>query len=445
MKKLLRLIVIVAFIVLIGLIYVAGGTSSQDTRLEYQVKVINPGSGKLEVSLTIYPPSRPFLDLYLRDPIQDGKVRLSNFVVESDAKSLTHWQAFPYFADMERIWLGFSTQPVQIRYVVDAQWNKGSDSPRSYLGPNFGYLRAMVVLYTPFTWPDVQAMLNQNDTFSLDSGQAKLNFTLPKDWTLVSPWGSGEQAMPVSALRNVYFGIGKFQNTTLNSFESAMLVGSYPGINNQSSSDALLQVPSLFHAMQEMTGFAPLSRAPYWAVTILPEDPIHGGAAGTNSLVVCDDLVTISHEIFHWWNGRTLQFTPDANWIEEGFTTYYAGKALAHAGIWTTGDQGSYLRKLTNQLWGNRPPQPVNLVEASNRLKKQGNSQDYLTVYHGGALIAASLDERLHQQGKSLDQIWAVIQQGSSPVSTEGFLQSLAQVGGQTLADETKEILYGRK
>jgi predicted metalloprotease with PDZ domain len=37
--------------------------------------------------------------------------------------------------------------------------------------------------------------------------------------------------------------------------------------------------------------------------------------------------------MFHWWNRRTIQFTKDANWIEEGFTTYYAGKALVRSGF----------------------------------------------------------------------------------------------------------------
>ncbi len=68
--KILRILPGFLFLLLaLAVLYVLGGTSDVDTLSEYTVTVSDPESGWLDVSLTITPSFRPFVDLYLREPI----------------------------------------------------------------------------------------------------------------------------------------------------------------------------------------------------------------------------------------------------------------------------------------------------------------------------------------------------------------------------------------
>ena len=448
-KKVSRVLVTVLVCLVLLMLYLLSGTSGTEAMVEYMVDVRDPASGVLHVTMVIHPPSRPFMTLWLRDTYHRGLHRVENFAVTRSGGPLLSWQTLPGLADAHSVWTGFSRKPVEISYDVNTTWGKGQ-APRSYLGPDFGYLRGMVVLYAPLTPMSVSGMLNNLDVLDDPAGQAELQFLLPDGWTLISPWGSGGIDAPVAHIRNVYFGLGPMAVTTTQVDHSALLLGVYAALDEEQVDRILREVPDLFETMGQLTGISPRSVTPYWAVTVLPVEPIHGGASGTNSLVTSDDQSTISHEMFHWWNGKTVETMPDANWIKEGFTKYYEAKVLYSAGIWSSNDFREHLDKLYERSglefvmidgqWA-----PINLVQASENLVRRGAGEEYYKVYNGGALVAYFVDQELQRQGKSLDEMWCLLNDVDEPITTELFLQELEGLGGAELARECEDLVRGRQ
>lgn len=448
MKRFGRVPGIVGISLVLFALYMLSGVSARETQIEYTVDARDPVSGVLRVTMVIHPPIRPFLILWLRDSNQGGLQRVANFSARRDSRSVLNWQTLPGFADARSVWTGFSREPVEINYNVNPHWMKGQ-APRSYLGPDFGYLRGMTVLYTPFTPRSVSGLLNEVDVLDDSAGQASLQFLLPYEWTLISPWGSRGLGMPVAYMRNTYFGLGPLSVATAQVGDSTLLLGVYAGLDEEQQERILRDIPRLFETMGELTGVTPRSVTPYWALTILPHDPIQGGASGINSLVTSDEMSTISHEMFHWWNGRTVETTPDANWIREGFTKYYEGKVLHSAGIWSSDELDEHFDKLYERrgmefVRADGQWVPVNLVQASENLVRRGAGEEYYKIYNGGALVAYFLDQGLQRQGKSLDEIWRLLNDVDEPVNTETFLQELEILGGVELARECEDWVYGR-
>ena len=153
-----------------------------------------------------------------------------------------------------------------------------------------------------------------------------------------------------------------------------------------------------------------------------------------------DDWVLIASEMFHWWNGATLALTEDAAWLREGFTLYYAAKSLHGSGLWAEDELARAVGEYSLKGSG-----PVNKVEASSRLTVEGSTGDRDAVYFGGALLAYRLDGSLEAQGKSLDDLWPLLNQLNRPVSTMDFLNALEELGGADLARQADDFLHGRQ
>lgn len=448
MKRSVRILASVLVCLVLFALYLFGGSSGREVRIEYTVDARDPASGILHITMEIQPPVRPFMTLWLRDVNHAGVQRVENFSVRRDGHTLPNWQTLPGFGDARNIWTGFSREPIEISYDVKPHWIKGQ-TPRSYLGPEFGYLRGMIVLYTPITPRSISAMLNNLDVLDDPAGQAGVHFLLPEEWTLISAWGSGVLDMPIAHLRNTYFGIGPMSVATAQVGDTTLLLGVYTGLEEEQAGQFLQDIAHLFEIMGQHTGISPENVTPYWALTILPPDPIHGGASGIGSLVTSDEISTISHEMFHWWNGDAVKTTPDANWIHEGFTEYYEGKMLYSAEVWSSAELNEHLDKLHNRRglefvsegqWA-----PVDLVQASEDLARRGAEEQYYKVYNGGALVAYFLDQELQKQGKSLDEIWHLLNDADEPITTDIFLQKLEVLGGTELAKACEDLVYGRR
>lgn len=433
----------ITILVSLAALYLLTGVSSAGTQVRYTIDLSDPSAKIIAVSLTVHPDPMPFVDLYLREPVQGDRQRVTAFTVERNGKPVATWQTLPFFPDAIRLWNGFSADPVTITYQIDPLWMKGERSPRSYLGPDFAYIRGMVTLYTPLALQDF--LERDFDHPGTEAGFADVEVVLPQGWKMVSPFGSEKIVTQTALLRNAYFGFGPFSLQDLTIVETPFLLGVYEGLPTENRVSLSQNIPVLFQTMQAMTGFSPKRDTCFWSLAIFPTEPIHGGASGTGSLVVQNDIDIIAHEMFHWWNGTTLLTTSDANWIKEGFTTYYAAKSLYASGLWTEEQYLSETEKFRVKYWAGAQPHPVNIIEASNRLVLQNDPHAYDTVYHGGALLAYALDQRLQAQGKSLDMLWPVLMNLNQPVSSEDFLKALEAVGGADLAEQAERILIGRE
>ena len=196
-----------------------------------------------------------------------------------------------------------------------------------------------------------------------------------------------------------------------------------------------------------MTGILPKQDAPYWSVSIVPPVPVHGGSSGNYSLVTQNDISTICHEMFHWWNGFTLKSENEATWFKEGFTRYYEGKVLFETGIWTEEEYAKFLQIIEEELIGGGESEPINLIDASVKLEKYKSSsmEDYYKVYNGGALLALYIDTQLEKEQKSLDEIWRPLHKLNKAITTKDIISVLEGIADEDLINEVREILYGKK
>lgn len=430
MKK--ALVVLFVTVVLIGLYMFAGG-STPATSVHYHLDISEGDTPWMEVNMTVYPGRGGFLDLFMRDTVLLGDARVRGFAVLKGGRERPSWNLIPGQSDIRRLWAGFSSQPLEISYLVNPLWLRGS-SPRSYLGPEFGYLRGMNTFFAPFTWSDIREMLRNNDNLGPHAGTATLTATLPAGWSMSSPWSDGDD-IEVPALRNTYLGVGPFSHADVDSLRIAVYE------NGELPTDALLELlPEVFKHLVELFGAEPVGSSPIWTVTVLPDDPLRGGAAGVNSLIGTQEPSLLAHEMIHWWLGRSIQFSPDAHWIEEGFTTYYEGRVLRDVGVWTEEQFQSHLNRQLQRL----PRETVDLLQASVRLLRDYTPRDYGVVYGGGALVANFIDKELTAQGASLDDVWSYLPRDET-VTPEMFLEALSDMGYADLADQSRAFANGHE
>ncbi|MGE5653867.1 MAG: hypothetical protein ACM3ZQ_06320 [Bacillota bacterium] len=432
MTKRLRLIDIgILIVALAGSLWLGYRRASvSQATVDYLVTVSEPANGLVDVKATILPSRGLYLDVVLRDQVQNSANRVKEFSVTRRGEPL-RWREIS--SDRRRISLGWGRGPVEIRYRVDPTWYKGR-APRSLLSSEFGYLRGMVFLYAP-----VKSGSGDQSIVSAASCQ----FALPAGWVLNSPLDEQKSILSAEALGNTYFGIGRLATTEIKEQGSVLSIAAYQGLGTEKVNDYLKSAATIYRTMVQTTGFAPQAKADRWALTILPDQTIHGGAAGTGSLVCSDDLGIIAHEAFHWYNGETIDATDEASWLKEGFTTYYQGKLLLQSGMWTEQQMTAYLDGVAAKFERAARGQVVNLSEASRRLIGSSNERDYDLVYYGGALLASHLDQSLAKQGGTLDAIWSLLHAEERIISTDRFVEVLRRVGGDELAEQCAKIVHG--
>ena len=149
-------------------------------------------------------------------------------------------------------------------------------------------------------------------------------------------------------------------------------------------------------------------------VIINQADVTDGEAIGNNiSILVEPDgdamserivRLIFAHEFFHLWNGKS--FMPsgeDGEWFKEGFTNYYALKALHHIGYLS---DESYLDLLAGLFY-----RRYSSDDAAGRLSMtdgQLKHEHWGLVYAGGLLVAISQDLQIRSvtgNAKSIDDL----------------------------------------
>lgn len=423
--------------------YMLSGASDANTYLVYALDATDSSGGWLDVRLTVKPGPQPFVDLYLRDPVQNGRQRIQNLRVSRAGRNLAHWQRIPGFQDVLRIWNGFQSGPIVIEYSIDPLWFEEPETPRGYLNEKFGFFPGSIVLYTPISLNDILKRDFSNP--GIDAGYAEMSVQLPSGWQMVSPWGSLEAHTPAATLRNGYIVLGPFLIQDLLYDNTPLLIGVYTGLDPVIRDELSKQIPALFETMRVLAGFDPASQTCYWSLAVLPGQSIQGSASGIGSLVIEPDQTRIAQEMFSWWNGQTLTTTNDARWLTEGFTMYYAAKALWKAGVWTEAEFLTEMERAIKKISAGGQVLPIDLIKLSNRPSAQDTAQADTSVRYGGGVLAYHLDYQLARQGKSLDQLWDVLVIESNPISTEVFLRELEKLGGAELSSSCADILHGRK
>ncbi|NLX09848.1 MAG: hypothetical protein GXY36_09355 [Chloroflexi bacterium] len=232
-------------------------------------------------------------------------------------------------------------------------------------------------------------------------------FRLPDGWQAITPWPAapdGTVPIPASSIMQTeYLAVGPFV-TEIATFDTTQVV---VGTVNDAGLPAALVIEILTH-MADLFESAP--QAEHMAVSIVPEDFLYGGSAGTLTISSNADPHFVAHEMIHWWNTLDLTAGDATAWFREGFTEYYSLRMMRDLGIWNDEILGMAWDQYGQALAQLDEDPAPSLVEASER--QQENENYVLLVYVKGALFARLLDTTLEDHDRSLDEAMRVILSG---------------------------------
>ncbi len=229
-------------------------------------------------------------------------------------------------------------------------------------------------------------------------------FRLPEGWQAITPWPTtpdGTVPIPASSIMQTeYLAVGPFATETVTFDTTQVLIGTMDNAGLPAAS-----VIELLTHMVDLFESAP--QAEHLAVSIVPEDFLYGGSAGTLTIFSNADLHFVAHEMIHWWNSLDLTAGDGTAWFREGFTEYYSLRMMGDLGIWSDEIMpmawGQYEEAVTQM----DDDPPLGLAEVSER--QQENENYVLLVYVKGALFARLLDTTLQDNDRSLDEAMRVI------------------------------------
>jgi len=192
-------------------------------------------------------------------------------------------------------------------------------------------------------------------------------------------------------------------------------------------------VDRIFVAQTRYMG-TPATRAPIFLFTDGRADS-SGGTVVRNSAVFYPNLTQdlksgnagalrlIAHELFHLWNGSTMENASDAEWsdgkygwFKEGFTEYYSGATLYREGIFDNAEFATFVNHLIVEYAQNGESLHATLDEMGSRHWKDRDHQQL--PYTKGALLAVLMDLQLRARSRSLDDYMrAILPKGTYDLS----------------------------
>lgn len=126
--------------------------------------------------------------------------------------------------------------------------------------------------------------------------------------------------------------------------------------------------------------------------------------ATTPNMTLADMRVLLAHEIFHAWNPQRLgePIGPAGYWFSEGFTDFYARRLMIREGLIGPADFVAAWNE-SLRAYGTSPVIAMPGKEAAEKFWTDPNADQL--AYQRGALLAATWDLKLRQNGSSLDAV----------------------------------------
>lgn len=121
--------------------------------------------------------------------------------------------------------------------------------------------------------------------------------------------------------------------------------------------------------------------------------------ASTTNLELASATRTLAHEYMHTWISPEIGDLPRTDealdyWLSEGFTDFYAARALLRSGLWSVDD---YVRELNTVLL-RYAVSPARTATAAQVMERFWTDRDHERMpYDRGHLMAIALDHRVRQ------------------------------------------------
>lgn len=250
-------------------------------------------------------------------------------------------------------------------------------------------------------------------------GAYEVRFHVPRGWSLATSWQVLENrsnyffAPSLDILTNNTLVWGKPDIKQIKSGKFNLQVALLGGIKNQSVllADVFTKAVSAYQHIYQFG--APVN----YLVTLFYAAQQDGESYAMGNAFTLKDSITarnkimwanqLAHELFHFWNGRTLQPRPrnEMQWFNEGFTEYYTNLMLLQTGIIS---EDAYWQKQEKQLalyvyFRSVQYPDVSMIQASAQ-----KSFYRFGVYNGGAVAAFVLDILIQEKtkgAKNLDDL----------------------------------------
>jgi len=281
----------------------------------------------------------------------------------------------------------------------------------------------------------------------------KVNFSIPQNWIVTTPWealgGSSNSfkvhSMSELALSMIFVGIHQEVSIKREGFELVFALGGDEIITQKDEFSKLAEgvLDYYIDLMGGVPNPSPDNKFKKVIVIVNSSTITDGEVIGNNISILIEkdgdqmskmiSRFIFAHEFFHLWNGKS--FSPINNnceWFKEGFTNYYALKALYHVGFL---DEQSYF-KILNDLFYHKytSDKGVGKLSMTNGEEKHDH---WGLIYGGGLFVGISQDMIIRNatnNEKSIDDLMRLLYKkygGSNDSYTlEELKSSMSELSG---------------
>jgi predicted metalloprotease with PDZ domain len=397
------------------------------------------------------------IDAFLRVP--DGRLRMSTGASDHLPD---HWATFvhdlsvtdargkviPLTRDTAAGWkLERLTDCARVRYTVDlthahSKWPPGNEQ---------GAYQANNTLYTVTKALFIYAPVE---------GPRRVSLIVPRGWQVSVPWArsdGGYNAPSLESLVDNSLVVG-YQHTfdvAVDSFTiTVALVGDIVR-------DSALMRSSLQPPLRSYLQLFDTRLQGRYLVTVFYGDEDDGESFEQSSAFRTPGPLTeegkilwantFAHELFHFWNGGEISGADYATsqWFSEGFTEYYANRALARFQIISVAD---FLKLAAYHLGHYEYFRSAPAFDTVSVLHAGSRKTSYrFGVYDGGWAIAFWLDQLLRDEthdAKSLDDLMQLLHRdfglAHRPYAYQDIVNAAGAIAGRSLEPEFARYVAGR-
>ena len=249
-----------------------------------------------------------------------------------------------------------------------------------------------------------------------EADDVELRVNVPDNWYVSTPWhrigddGHRFAVKDQDDLIYAYMVLGTHSERVAKSGEAEVIVA-VGGRFKEAAAEIQETVEAFLKAYSGVFSGTPKGRMLFVANPYGDPGRMGGGVSGRSISVLIGGTLDeessrfwvplVGHEVFHIWNGRTINFKEQEYWFSEGFTEYYAHITSARLGFTSESD---FLKNLERACELYLSKQGGLSIRGAGENK--GNNSGL--VYQGGSLIALALDmqiRKLTQNQKSLDDL----------------------------------------
>lgn len=244
----------------------------------------------------------------------------------------------------------------------------------------------------------------------------ELRVNVPDDWYVSTPWhqigdeGHRFAVKDQNDLIYAYMVLGTHSEKVAKSGEAEVIVA-VGGSFKRAAAEIQSTVESFLKAYSGVFSGTPKGKMIFVANPYGARGRLGGGVSGRSISVLIGGALNeasnrfwvplVGHEVFHIWNGTTINFSEQEYWFSEGFTEYYSRITSARLGFTSESD---FLRDFERAC-------ELYLSKSGKLSMREAGRNKFANmdlVYQGGNLIAATLDvqiRKLTQNQKSLDDV----------------------------------------